>query len=86
MIRVWSIISKGVQSSIFNQYRSRVIADGGVVEAFSCTIARLRLPGVNVGQYLFDNYEARVIAAGGVVEGEQCTITNLNNLNKWVLY
>ena len=44
MIRVWSIISKGVQSSIFNQYRSRVIADGGIVEAFSCTIAALRLP------------------------------------------
>lgn len=35
---------KGEPFSLFNAYRERVEADGGVVEAFSCTIAALRLP------------------------------------------
>jgi len=46
----------------------------------------LRLPALNVGQFLFDNYEARVVADSGIVEAEQCTINAINNLNKWVLY
>jgi len=41
-IRVWSARYKGESFSLFNSYRSRVEADGGVVEAFSCTIAALR--------------------------------------------
>lgn len=32
----------GEAFSLFNAYRSRVESDGGVVEAFSCTIAGLR--------------------------------------------
>jgi len=85
-IRVWSNRYQGVQAAIFERYRDRVIADGGVVEAFTCTISRLRLPGLNVGQLLFDNYEARVVADSGVVEAEQCTVNEINKLNKWVLY
>lgn len=85
-VRVWSNRYQGVQTSIFDFYRQRVIADGGVVEAFTCTISKLRLPALNVGQFLFDNYDARVVADSGSVEAEQCTINNLNNLNKWVLY
>ena len=41
-ISVWSTRYKGEAFSLFNAYRSRVEADGGVVEAFSCTIAGLR--------------------------------------------
>ena len=43
-IRVWSTRYKGEPFTLFNAYRERVEADGGVVEAFSCTIAALRLP------------------------------------------
>ena len=85
-VRVWSNRYQGVQAAIFERYRDRVISDGGVVEAFTCTISKLRLPGLNVGQFLFDNYEARVVADSGVVEAEQCTVNELNNINKWVLY
>jgi len=42
-VRVWSTRYKGEPFSLFNSYRERVIADGGVVEAFSCTIAGLRI-------------------------------------------
>mgnify|MGYP007059417676 FL=1 len=34
---------KGEAFNLFNAYRDRVETDGGVVEAFSCTIAALRL-------------------------------------------
>ena len=77
---------KGEPFTLFNAYRDRVEADGGIVEAFSCAIAALRLPGVNVGQYIFDNYEARVLADGGVIEGEDCAVIAINNINKWELY
>lgn len=77
---------KGIPFSLFTTYRNRVESDGGVVEAFSCAIAKLRLPGVNVGQYYFDRYEVRVLADGGTIEGEQCTVNAINKLNLWELY
>ena len=43
-IGVWSTRYKGEPFTLFNAYRERGEADGGVVEAFSCTIAALRLP------------------------------------------
>lgn len=73
-------------SGLLNQYRERVLADGGIVEGFLCAIAALRLPGVTIGQIYFYNYEVRVIADGGVVEAEQCTVNAINNLNIWELY
>jgi len=42
-VRVYSTRHKGLAFSLFNSFKSRVLADGGVVEAFSCTIKGLRL-------------------------------------------
>lgn len=77
---------KGKPFGLLNEYRERVLADGGIVEGFLCAIAALRLPGVNIGQFYFDQFEGRVIADGGVVEAEQCTVNAINNINIWELY
>ena len=43
-IFVTSFRYKGEPFTLFNAYRDRVESAGGVVEAFSCTSAGLRLP------------------------------------------
>jgi len=41
-VRIYSLRYRGLAFSLFNDFKARVLADGGVVEANSCTIAVLR--------------------------------------------
>jgi len=40
-VRVYSFRSRGLAFKLFNDFKARVLADGGVVEANSCLIAAL---------------------------------------------
>ena len=59
---------KGYPFKVLNDLVSRVEADGGTVEALSCTMANFRMPYFDYWQ----TFQTRVTDDAGVVEGADC--------------
>ncbi len=63
-------------------FRDRVEADGGSVEALACLGAAInRLPQADSGRVIWDAYSVRVLADSGILEGRDCTINEINEIN-----
>lgn len=75
---------RGAAQMLFNDYFTRVTADGGIVEAESCFERAVFQLGVrNTGDYINLIFQ-RFIADGGVVEGQACFTNALFDLNSYI--
>lgn len=66
-----------------NNFKSRVLADGGTFEAQTClqrTLASLLIEFGEVEEIVY-NFKSRVLADGGSFEAEPCLLTTLNELD-----
>lgn len=82
-----SLVSGGFAGSPFvsivNSFVARVNADGGTVEAFNCTVEKLRsLPDADFGRVTWDAYSVRVLADAGTLEGRDCVIAAVNEIDQ----
>ena len=74
-----SVIStryKGYPFKVLNDLIERVEADGGTVEALSCTMSNFRMPYFDYWQ----TFKARVEGDSGVVEGADCFNNDIREL------
>ena len=72
----------GGLNPIVRDFRTRVLADGGIVESINCISKAIQnLPGEDFGRVTFDAFNVRVVADTGTTEGRNCTIDSINTLN-----
>ena len=75
-IKIRSFRSRSLVSKLFNDFKARVLADGGVVEAQACYLNNLRLPAFSIE----DEYIDRVEGDGGIIEAENCFRFEFNQI------
>jgi len=68
----------GLVFSLFNDFKARVVADGGSIEADTCTMANFRMPYFDYWQ----TYQTRVTGDGGVIEGADCLNQVIRDLKR----
>ena len=80
-IGVYWATQSGFAAAIASAFKSRVIADGAIVESLNCVNKAIKAMGdADGGRVLFDAYDVRVIAASGSTEARTCTINELNEI------
>tara|TARA_R110002153_G_scaffold245110_1_gene400606 strand:- start:36 stop:353 length:318 start_codon:yes stop_codon:yes gene_type:complete len=78
---VTSGYSGGTNFSGYENFGTRVLADGATIESYSCVSNIIaNFPTANAGRIIFDAYNLRVVGAGGSTEAKSCTITELNEI------
>tara|TARA_R110001606_G_scaffold381052_1_gene541957 strand:- start:647 stop:967 length:321 start_codon:yes stop_codon:yes gene_type:complete len=85
--KVYLFISGGYSGSTteigYENFGTRVIADGATIESYSCAANEIRnFPLVDLGTTLFEAYKTRVQSLLGNTEARTCTINKLNYLNQ----
>ena len=68
-------------SVITDAFRARVIADGGLFEAYDCLVAALQDLGEDNFYEVFDTYILRMTDDGAILENRDCLVNELFNLN-----
>lgn len=66
-----------------NNFKTRVLADGGTFEAQTCLQKTLSSLLINFGEVeeIVYNFKTRIIADGATFEAESCLLTTLNELD-----
>ena len=71
----------GGLSPIVREFRTRVLADSGIVESINCVQRGIsNLPGESFARVTFDAFNVRVTADGGATEARNCSINAINAL------
>lgn len=67
---------------IVRGFETRIIADGGTLEARNCVNKAVSnsVP-VDFGRYTFDAFSTRVVTDSGSSEARNCAIDSINTLN-----
>ena len=68
-------------NEIAEEFRDRVLADGGTFEGFDCLVAALQDLQEDNFYEVFDTYIKRMTDDGATLEGEECLIDQLFILN-----
>jgi hypothetical protein len=67
-------------TSFVDDFRARVLNDGGTFEAYSCLYNSIR-GNLSYGGYLTHKFQSRVSLDGGQFEANGCLVNFINSLN-----
>ena len=70
-----------VTQSGIDDFGTRVLADGAIIESYSCAADAINgLPARNLGRVAVDPFAIRVEADGGKVNNKACIMADVNEL------